>query len=189
VAAVQVASPQVPSPPVPRPRWLIALGVAILLVGLATAALHLRSQQRDTRPVVLPDTFAGWTTAPQAQQFAETGDWRTQLAKVYAGNAFDGRAYGTRRPVQLLNLVVARSGDTGVGDVRLGVAPYTEHGEVRCTHTFTMPDGAGPAKEAAGMLLCFRAETQLTVSVLALGNDQDEARIAAGIDDVWALQG
>lgn len=189
MTAIRVATPPVPVLPTRRRRWPIAVGVALLLVGLVAGALHLRSVQRDTRPVVLPDTFAGWTKAPPAQQFAETGDWRTQLAKAYAGNAFDGRAYGTRRPVQLLNLVVARSGDTGVGDVRLGQAPYTEHGDVRCTHTFTMPDGTGPAKEAAGMLLCFRAEGQLTVSVLALGNDQDEARIADGIDDVWDLQG
>jgi len=167
----------------------VAVIVAAALVVLVVLALQLRPRTADTRPVVLPDAFAGWTSAPQAQQFAQAGDWRGQSAHAYGGNAYDGHAYGTRLPVNLLNLVVARTDATGFGDVGLGVAPFTAHGDVRCTRTFHLPDGTTASRPSSGMLMCFRADEHLTVSVVGLGQEQDESRIAAGIDDVWGLQG
>ncbi len=183
------ATRPVPERRAPRPRWPLAVLCAVALVAVVATVVHLRPQPTDARPVVLPDTFAGWPVAPELQQFERDADWRARLTKDYAGNAFDGRAYGTRRPVQLLNVVVARTDGTGLGDVLMGVAPFTDHGDVRCTHTLRLQGQSGPTQESPGMLLCFRAEARLTVSVLAIGQDADEARIASGVDDVWALQG
>jgi hypothetical protein len=190
VTAVPVpVAPPAPERRAARPRWPIAVVVAVALVALVATVIHLRPQPTDTRPVVLPDTFAAWPVAPELQQFERDADWRARLTEDYAGNAFAGRAYGTRRPVQLLNVVVARTDGTGLGDVLMGVAPFTDHGPVRCTHTLRLQGQNGPTQESPGMLLCFRAEAHLTVSVLAIGQDADEARIASGVDDVWALQG
>jgi hypothetical protein len=189
VASVAVAPPTQAARPEPRRRWPIALAAAIVLLGLVAAALHLRPHSPDTRPVVLPDTFAGWPTAPELQQFERDADWRARQSKDYAGNAFDGRAYGTRTPVQLFNVVVARTDGSELGDVLMGVAPFTDHGDVRCTHTMRLQGQAGPSRESPDMVLCFRAEARLTVSVLAIGHSANDAQIAAGVDDVWALQG
>lgn len=189
VTVVPAPAPPEPERLAPRRWWPVAVVAVVVLVGLVAAALHLRPPATDTRPVVLPDTFAGWPVAPELQQFERDENWRARLTKDYAGNAFDGRAYGTRTPVQLLNVVVARTDGSGLGDVLMGVAPFTDHGHVRCTHTLRLQGQSGPTQESPGMLLCFRAEARLTVSVLAIGQDADEARITSGVDDVWALQG
>ena len=173
-----------------RRWWPVALLAAVAVVALGAAALHLRPHSVDTRPVVLPATFDGLPPAPAAQQFAQSGDWRTVVAPDYAGSAFDGRAYGTRSPLRLLNVVVARTDGTDIGDVRLGAAPFVDYGDVRCTRTFQLPGQSPPDRPSDTRLLCFRAERALTVSVLGLSVTPDaDAAIAAAVDDLWARQG
>jgi hypothetical protein len=163
---------------------------AVVVVIVVSTALHLRPHAVDTRPVVLLATFDGEPLAPAAQQFAQSGDWRTVLAPDYAGSTFDGRAYGTRSPVRLLNVVVARTDGTDIGDVRLGAAPFVDYGDVRCTRTIQLPGQSAPDRPSDTRLLCFRAERALTVSVLALGVTADaDAAIAAAVEDLWARQG
>jgi hypothetical protein len=100
-----------------------------------------------------------------------------------------GRAYsGSALP--RYNVVVVRDDATDVGDAALGRAPWTEHGEVSCTHTFDF--GLGDGEQLSDRtLLCLRAGDTLTVSVLVLGGadgtgDVDVA--VRGVNEVWELQ-
>jgi hypothetical protein len=62
--------------------------------------------------------------------------------------------------------------------------PFTDHGDGRCTQTFQMPGQTGPGRAAPDTLLCRRVEPELTVSVQAIGRNQDDVRVAAGVEDV-----
>jgi hypothetical protein len=173
---------------------------ALLLVGLlgaaaslATGLLLLRPHPRDDRPVVLPDTLVGLSPAETRLQFAQGGDWRTQLAQTFGDHPFDGRAFGGVRPGPLVNLVVVRKDSRDEGDPGLGRPPYSKFGEVSCTHWFQLPDvlGQGESKpyRSDKMLLCWRASETLTVSVLMpLSPPGYEQTAAQAVDEVWALE-
>ena len=175
-AQVGPAQPAVPAQqPAPRQRRRllmagVALGAGVLLLG---AFVVLDRGPRDDRPAVLPETFAGLSPADALYQFGDQGDWRSQLTKVYGDHPFAGRAFGAPRPTALVNLVVVRTDSRDEGDPALGRPPFTQVGEVTCTHTFELGDLPGDVGDHRpfrkdSMLLCWRASATLTVSALVL---------------------
>jgi hypothetical protein len=192
----RLATPRTPTPARPRRRSVVLivafLGVAAALV---TALVVLRPHPRDDRPVVLPERLASLPAAETRFQFADGGDWRTQLAKAFGDHPFDGRSFRGVRPGPVMNLVVVRTDSREEADPGLGRAPYTKFGDVSCTHTFQLPGGVVQGQDRPKpfsrdwMLLCWRARETLTVSVLVLASPPGYEQTAArAVDEVWALQ-
>jgi hypothetical protein len=164
--------------------------VAVLIAGVVV----LRPHDSDNRLIVLPATLAGLRPSEPGLQFAQSGDWRTQLEKKFGDHPFDGRAYGAARPGPLVNLVVVRKDARHEGDPALGRPPYTQIGDVSCTRTFQLPDSSDSSDELSkpwrsnSMMVCWRAGETLTVSVMVqLSPAGYEQTAATAVDDVWAL--
>jgi hypothetical protein len=174
-----------------RHRALLISGVVAAVAVLCAGYVLLRDEPRDDRPVVMPDTLVA---QPEAEvQFAEYG-WRTSMEEQWGDHPFDGRAFGSFQARVLMNLVVIRGDSRDEGDVGLGRPPYTQFGEVTCTHTFQFDAESSPDGEDSEpyhsdrMLLCWRARDTLTVSVLLpLGGEGFETAAAQAVDGVWAL--
>jgi len=170
-------------------------GPVVAAVLLAAGFVVLDRGPRDDRPVVLPDTFAGLSPATAQWQFADRGDWRSQLTDTYGGHPFAGRAFAAAQPKILVNLVVVRTDSRDKADPALGRPPFTQIGQVTCTHTFELggdlPEGVedpGPFRKDS-MMLCWRARETLTVSAFVLiGGLGLEQATARAVDEVWALQ-
>lgn len=156
-------------------------------VALMVAVLVLHVSDPAGRPVVLPDAVAGLPPS-QAGDFGQDPSWRGSMDEVFGDRAFGGRAYSAGRlPVAIL--VVARGDFGGVGNIALGSPPTTTYGQVSCTRTFGL-EGHGRAAFSRRHLMCWRAESHLTVSVLMLGaDDADDSTVAAAVLQAWALQG
>jgi hypothetical protein len=191
-----LATDRTPSPgPARRRSILLVAGLVAVAVSLVTGFVLLRPHPHDDRRVLLPDTLVGLQAAETGLQFAQSGDWSTQLAKTFGDHPFDGRAFGGVGPGPLVNLVVVRTDSRSEADPGLGRPPYTKIGHVSCTNTFQLPDGKVPGDDhpkplrIERMLLCWRARETLTVSVLVTvslpGYEQTAAR---AVDEVWALE-
>ena len=172
---------------------LASLAVAALAAGAGYAVTSRGAAPVDTRPVVLPDTFAGWGPAEPTSQFADVDpQWRDALADSYGGHPFHGRAYGTAADRVRINLVVARGDFPDVGDAAFARPPYTSHGPVSCTHTLQLPATATDPEPqpvtSPGLLLCLRHDDVATVSAFVLLGAPREADVAAAVDAAWALQ-
>ena len=111
---------------------------------IAAAFVVMDHEPLDDRPVVLPDTCAGLSPADARYQFADQGDWRSQLTKEYGGHPLDGRAFAAAQPKVHANLVVVRTDSRDKGDPALGHPPFTQIGDVTCTtHTFQLATSPG----------------------------------------------
>ena len=190
-----------PRPPAPARRRaglppvavVAGLVAAVVAVALAAGFLLQRSGPVDRRPVVLPDTLAGLPPVEATWQFANS-DWRGQLRDVTASTPSTGGPTAACRPGPLINLVVVRGDFRGESDAGLGRPPYTEIGEVSCTHTFQLPDlgvtdGDPKPFTKDSWLVCSRESDRLTVSAFVIiGGDGYEQEAAAAVDQTWALQ-
>lgn len=190
-----VVPPPVADAPPDRSRWLVAAAVGVVgVVVLGAVALHLRHPPLDRRPVVLPDQVAGLALAPADHQFATSADWRPEMQKVLGDMVFDGRQYGTAAQRRIVNVMVMRGTSDEAGDARLGAPPWTEYGEVRCTHALHLPAAANaPARDVPASpdrILCVRTRDTLTVTAFMLGGAEGwEQQAAQVVDEVWTLQG
>jgi hypothetical protein len=174
---------------------LLIAGILVASASLATLLVVVRPHPRDDRPVVLPDTLAGLTAAEPGLQFGQAADLRTQWRDTFGDHPFDARAFGGVRPGPLVNLVVVRTDSRGEADLRLGRPPYTKFGDVSCTRTFQLPDSLVPGQDqpkpfhSDRILLCWRARTTLTVSVLVPTSPAGYEQTAAqAVEEVWALE-
>jgi hypothetical protein len=198
--------PVVPLPP-PRPRpsrrvvAVVAGAVALVVAGVVAVAA-LRPPPHSDDPVVIPETLLGMPASPL--DFAADPGWSD--AMEFDG-AVGGRGYSPApAKVPQVNLMVVRqdiSGDDDPGDV--GMAGDVEEvvGRVSCTQTLdfsSTPDDVAEqwgierdaAERSESMLVCWRADDLLTVSVFVIGIDVapfTSTDVAAAIDEVWALQG
>ena len=184
--------PPIRKAPARRHRTLLLAGLVVVAL-LCAGFMVLSSEPRDDRPVMLPDTLAGQPMAEQ--QFAEWPGWRTSMEELFGDHPFDGRAFGNPQSGVVMNLVVIRADSRDEVDAGLGRPPYTQIGEVSCTHTFQLDGEFSPAGQAPepyvsdSMLLCWRARDTLTVSVLVLiGSQGYEQTAAQAVNEAWALQ-
>ena len=171
----------------PRDRRLLTVSVVALLVLLAAVALAVRHRQApfDGRPVVLPATLDGLRPAQGAAQFGSDAGWRSMMTQGFGARPFDGRQYGSVAEGRVLNLTVVRGTSDRYGDIHLAAPPFTDYGDVRCTHSLML--GKDAATTSARMLVCARTRDTLSVSVFMLtGGDGYEARAASLVDEVWA---
>ncbi len=178
-----------PSRPTRRPSLWVVL-VAVGVVAALVAMWMLRPRPHDGRPVVMPATLGG--LAPNQYQFADDASFRTMAEESYGGAPWGGLAYGTLRTdgVQL-NVLAARTDGDDLPDVRAGRAPWTQHGEVRCTRSMHYEaTGATPALDVTNgsLLLCVRQRETLTVSALVFTTDPGayEPTAAQLVDEAWA---
>ncbi len=87
-------------------------------------------------------------------QFSTHEEWQQVMREEFGDRGWGGRAYGGK-PGPLAHLTVIRSRTDTAGDLKLAHAPYTEFGDVTCTHTFTFGPLPGesrttPRVEATG---------------------------------------
>ena len=157
----------------------------LLLVAVVVLAVRHRPAPFDGRPVVLPVTLDGLRPSQGAAQFGTDDNWRSMMTQGFGARPFDGRQYGSPAGGRVINLTVVRGTSDTYGDIHLADAPFTDVGDVRCTHTFDLAS-KGPTTRAS-MLICFRARDTLSVSVFLIGGGEGyELRAAGLIDAVWA---
>ena len=170
---------------------LLLLALVAVVAGAAYVVTSRDEAPVDTRPVVLPDTFAGWGPSEPVAQFADD-EWRAMAAEDI-GQPLDGRAYGTAADRVRINVLVSRGDDPDGPDVKLAREPFTVFGAVSCTHTLQLPEAEwDPDPQpftSDRMFICFRHDDMATVSAFVLmGAHGREADVAAAVDEVWALQ-
>jgi len=194
--ATASAPPVLPAPSAPPKRQVPRRALTVAVAGLGVVAVvigwWLRPEPIDPRPVVLPQTVAGYSTADPRLQFDTHPDVQDTMRDEFGERPWGGRAYGGV-PGELLHLTVVRGDSEQRGMLTTTRPPHTTYGDVTCTETFqfTGLDGeadTGPV-QLPGMLQCWRTERALSVSLLAISAEPGMMpRLAAAVDDVWALQ-
>lgn len=192
-------------PPRPRPSRrvvFVVVGTLVVVLAAVVAVVALRPPPHSDEPVVIPQTLLGMPAS--RLDFAATPGWSDGWE---LDGAVGGRGYApVGAIVPQANLIVVRqdvSGDDDAGDVGMAGDVEQRFGEVSCTQQLDFsssdPEELGsdlglPALEphrSDSMLVCWRARSDLTVSVLLVGLDRGfgAADVSAAVDEVWALQG
>ncbi|GAB7191427.1 hypothetical protein NUM3379_21340 [Kineococcus sp. NUM-3379] len=188
--------PRPAAPPAPRatarPAPLGALGAVVgASAVLATGALWWavappQAPAWAQRPVVLPESVAGYLPLPADLDFGRDTRWRDGRAEELAGAAFAGRAYSPtgEAGTPVLNVSAGRTGAAGFADRVLAAGGEQRHGEVTCTRTIALDGGAPGASET--VVVCWRSSARLTVTVTGLGRTPGlDAVAAAAVSQVW----
>lgn len=202
----QAGPPAQPMPwrttPRRRRRWPWLVAGALVLAVVAGAVWWFQAQPPDPgpanrTPVVLPATLGGH---PFDEEFNfATAEWLELVGDEFYGDdhAFGGASYMSRSArggiqAPMFNLIVARGYFPEATDIELARAPFTTHGTVTCTNTFEYPDTdttAGERLVSDNVVLCYRAEQHLTVSVMVIGASKvPRDQIAGAVEEAWAQQ-
>lgn len=165
---------------------LVGAVALVAVVGFAWPFDHRRlTTEKDTRPVVLPATFAGLPGLDEPTD--DTVLWGDELG----GRPAVTQIFAQRDPIRAVGVSVTRGWTTG--DSRAVSGPQVQHGSVTCVSPVTFRSGAledlPDDPPATFPLYCERLGDTLSVSALVVapvaGAHVTPAQLAAEVDALW----